>query len=813
MIGGILQPIDKSLVQKIHALVGEGVKTVEEMKRHLRHYVRNDLFAGQNPPPVTNRRYHPKDVDIRNHMYKETVKQMLSKADQESLEEKIKGWKQENPEDLFFFRPYSVSPMEAVPGNTSDTDSNVEAHVTQNLLFLYQTAWQRHLMSRYGNEIMLLDATYKTMRYELPFRLYSSYCVEHCVTEDSNMERVAFHYSTKNIPLASRREFTKQLIKNTEQFLRRMRWKAFHFLNPGQAGEKETFGFKTNNCPPVIEELHGYEDGMQRLIQSVQFKNTKCQFQKELNEDIKLIKNENRLFVKADKSTNFYKLEATKYNQLLNDNITKTYKKADSKQLRKIDVAAKAITKKLGINDRVEVTAQRKAFVTLKDHKDNFLNRPTFRLINPSKQEIGKISKKILENINQKLVNATGVNQWNNTSSVLQWFKNLPNKCESAFISFDVVEFYPSITEDLLGRALDSASNYMNISPDDHQIVLLKLAKESLLFSNETPWQKKNSNGLFDVTMGSYDGAETCQLVGCYLLSQLATIPEINIGLYRDDGLAVINQTPQKVARIKKQICMIFAQNNLRTTIEANKKIINFPDVTVDLITGRFGPYSKPATTPLYVHSKSNHPPCILRNIPEAVNKRPSEISSDEDMFNKAAPLHQDALHKSGYTYKLHFSELEPHRPQYQTKRRRNIIWFNPPFNRNVQTSIGRAFISLIDKCFPVTHKLRKFFNRNTIKLSYSCTPNMKQIIDGHNKATIRNAKMSEESRPQRLCNCKNENECPLGGEYLQSEVVYQATIATREETETYVGLTATDFKTRWRNHRMSFNHGRRRND
>lgn len=74
---------------------------------------------------------------------------MLSKADQENLEEKIKGLKQENPEDLFFFRPYSLSPMEAVPGNTSDTDSTVEAHITQNLLFLHQTAWQRHLMSRY----------------------------------------------------------------------------------------------------------------------------------------------------------------------------------------------------------------------------------------------------------------------------------------------------------------------------------------------------------------------------------------------------------------------------------------------------------------------------------------------------------------------------------------------------------------------------------------------------------------------------------------------------------------------------------------
>ena len=309
-----------------------------------------------------------------------------------------------------------------------------------------------------------------------------------------------------------------------------MRWKAFHLLNPGQTADKKTFGFKTKNCPPVIEELRCFEESMVQIIQNVEFKNMKCQFQKELNEDIKLIKNENRLFVKADKSTNFYKLQATKYNQLLNDNITNTYKKADYNQLSKIDAEAKAITKKLGIDDQVEVTAQTEAFVTLKDHKDNFANRPTCRLINPSKQQIGKISKQILENINLKLVDATGVNQWKNTSSVLQWYKSLPNKCKSAFISFDVVEFYPSITEDLLQRALDFASSYVNIYPDDRQIIIR--AKHLLLFNNETPWQKRNSSTLFDVTMGSYDGAETCELVGCYLLSQLTKISEIDIGLY-----------------------------------------------------------------------------------------------------------------------------------------------------------------------------------------------------------------------------------------------------------------------------------------
>ena len=148
------------------------------------------------------------------------------------------------------------------------------------------------------------------------------------------MERVSFHYSTKNIPEASNKEYIKQLIDKTEQFLCSMRWKAFHFLNREKAVAKETFGFKTRNCPPVIEELINFEEGTAQIIQKVKFRGIKCQFQKDLNDDI-------------GKSTNFYKLDASKYNQLLNDNITKAYKKADGNQLKKID-KAKAITKAQG---------------------------------------------------------------------------------------------------------------------------------------------------------------------------------------------------------------------------------------------------------------------------------------------------------------------------------------------------------------------------------------------------------------------------------------------------------------------------------
>lgn len=55
------------------------------MKRHLKQFVKCELFPGQTPPPITNRRFYPTDVDVRNHMYRASVKKLLSKVDQENL--------------------------------------------------------------------------------------------------------------------------------------------------------------------------------------------------------------------------------------------------------------------------------------------------------------------------------------------------------------------------------------------------------------------------------------------------------------------------------------------------------------------------------------------------------------------------------------------------------------------------------------------------------------------------------------------------------------------------------------------------------
>ena len=122
----------------------------------------------------------------------------------------------------------------------------------------------------------------------------------------------------------------------------------------------------------------------------------------------------------------------------------------------------------------------------------------------------------------------------------------------------------------------------------------------------------------------------------------------------------------------------------------------------------------------------------ILKNIPYSVNKRLSSISSNEQVFNLASPPYQEALNKSGYDFTLKFDPPIANQNE-KSKRQRKISWFNPPFSRNVRTNVDEQFLKLIDKNFPKTHPLGKLINRNTVKISYRCMPNMKQKISNNN--------------------------------------------------------------------------------
>ena len=105
---------------------------------------------------------------------------------------------------------------------------------------------------------------------------------------------------------------------------------------------------------------------------------------------------------------------------------------------------------------------------------------------------------------------------------------------------------------------------------------------------------------------------------------------------------------------------------------------------------------------------------------------------------------------------------------------------------------------------------LHKIFNRNTVKISYSCVPNLKQNIDRHNKSILHNKIM-----PPRSCNCRVQTECPLSGNCLKESVVYQATVSTEDHNppQTYVGLTENSFKTRYPNQKSSFSNANKRHN
>ena len=160
-----------------------------------------------------------------------------------------------------------------------------------------------------------------------------------------------------------------------------------------------------------------------------------------MTEDIASINSSPDVFIFADKTNNIYKAPPEQYKKRLKESVTKAYKKSTERLEKSINLEAKNIAKKLDLAERVECLAKKPALITLKDHKENFQASLPCRLINPSKSELGKVSKVKLEKINQTLIKHLDVNQWKNSSSVIEWFKGIENKKDCIFIKFDIREF------------------------------------------------------------------------------------------------------------------------------------------------------------------------------------------------------------------------------------------------------------------------------------------------------------------------------------------------------------------------------------
>ena len=237
---------------------------------------------------------------------------------------------------------------------------------------------------------------------------------------------------------------------------------------------------------------------------------------------------------------------------------------------------------------------------------------------------------------------------------------------------------------------------------------------------------KKEGEGTFDITMGSYHGAEACELVGLFILNKLTRIlGRDNVGLYRDDGLAVLKRkSGPEVDRIRKKLHLTFKNHGLEITLETGLKMTDFLDITLDLSNNRFFPYRKPNNPPSYINKNSNHPPSIIKQIPTMINKRLCDLSCNKEEFEKSKPMYEKALKESGYNCSLKY-ENQPEENRRRKRRKRRVTWFNPPFCISVKTDVAKQFLALINKHFPKNHKCRPIINRSTVKVSYCCMTNV----------------------------------------------------------------------------------------
>ena len=259
--------------------------------------------------------------------------------------------------------------------------------------------------------------------------------------------------------------------------------------------------------------------------------------------------------------------------------------------------------------------------------------------------------------------------------------------------------------------------------------------------------------------------------------------------------------------KLRKEILQSFKSIDLQIEIATNLPSVDFLDVTLNLKDGTFRPYKKPNDSLMYINTSSNHPPQVLKQLPTSIAERLSNNSSNETVFNSSKSCYEEALEKSGYpNTELKYSKRTA--PKGKRSRLRNVIWFNPPFSKNVSTNVAKKFLSLINKHFSKSPHLKKLFNKNNIKVSYSCTENIGTFIQRHN------AKISSQPKDTTsTCNCRRKNDCPLNGECQTSSVIYKCIVTAPDvPTKAYIGLTEKEFKTRWNNHKQSINNKKYKN-
>ena len=253
----------------------------------------------------------------------------------------------------------------------------------------------------------------------------------------------------------------------------------------------------------------------------------------------------------------------------------------------------------------------------------------------------------------------------------------------------------------------------------------------------------------------------------------------------------------------------------LKVTVTVNIKKTDYLDLVLDLQSGCTAPFKKPQETPIYVNKSSSHPPCVIKKIPHTVSNRLSLLSSTKREFDNNRQPYREALKSAGHDDNIAFQNHDP-ASQNRRKRKRRALWWNPPFNMAVQTNLTKMFYKIIERGIPKNNALLcKLFNKQNLRISYSCTENIGTVIAKHNARIMR--EHEADNIPKRECNCTraNKNSCPLNGHCLVESLVYRADVTTghQDEHKFYLGLCGNQFKERYGNHLKSFRHERYKNE
>ena len=312
--------------------------------------------------------------------------------------------------------------------------------------------------------------------------------------------------------------------------------------------------------------------------------------------DIEWIRKSKKIWVRADKSKNIYQVIPCEYEQILNNKIMESYKIDHSNTITKINRDTAKFTSKMQIVNRLGKIEEKSAYILFKDHKKHFLDTKQARLINPTKTELGLISKKLIQRITSRLLNDPKYNLWKDSMDTIEWFKNIKDKKRSTFVQFDIIEFYLSITRELLLKRLNHAREYTDIMDEEVEIILA--CRKSILVDNHRTWVKSHMDN-FDIPMAAYNSTQVADLVGIYILDTLGRIVDLKkVGLYWDDGIIFIpDSNGPKTSNIQKKIIRPFKLLGLQIQIASNLKIVDFLDVTLNLDNGTFKPFSKNDST------------------------------------------------------------------------------------------------------------------------------------------------------------------------------------------------------------------------